>query len=59
MCKRKIEKKKDRREIQMDYKDLANLIFPDAKEIAYYEEKDPERNLKEGAMVTLEDCINP
>lgn len=36
----------------MDYKDLANLIFPDAKEIAYYEEKYPERNLKEGAMVT-------
>ena len=36
----------------MDYKDLANLIFPDAKEISYYEEKYPERNLKEGAMVT-------
>ena len=36
----------------MDYKDLANLIFPDVKEIAYYEEKYPERNLKEGAMVT-------
>ena len=29
----------------MDYKDLANLIFPDAKEISYYEEKYPERNL--------------
>ena len=36
----------------MDYKDLANLIFPDAKEISYYEEKYPERNLKEGAIVT-------
>lgn len=36
----------------MDYKDLANLIFPDAKDISYYEEKYPERNLKEGAMVT-------
>ncbi len=36
----------------MDYKDLANLIFPKAKEITYYEEKYPERNLKEGAIVT-------
>ena len=36
----------------MDYKDLANLIFPNAKEISYYEEKYPERNLKEGAIVT-------
>lgn len=36
----------------MDYKDLANLIFPDAKEISYYEEKYPERNLKEGAVVS-------
>ena len=36
----------------MDYKDLANLIFPDAKDISYYEEKYPERNLKEGAIVT-------
>ncbi|MBP3800789.1 MAG: glutamate--tRNA ligase [Clostridia bacterium] len=35
----------------MDYKDLANLIFPDAKEISYYEEKYPRRNLPEGAMV--------
>ena len=35
----------------MDYKDLANLIFPDAKPISYYEEKYPERNLPEGAMV--------
>ena len=29
----------------MDYKDLANLIFPDAKEISYYEEKYPERHI--------------
>ena len=35
-----------------DYKELANLIFPEAKEISYYEEKYPERNLKEGAIVT-------
>lgn len=36
----------------MDYKDLANLIFPDAKPVEYYEEKYPERNLPEGAIVT-------
>ena len=36
----------------MDYKDLANLIFPDAKDITYYEEKYPKRDLKEGAIVT-------
>ena len=36
----------------MDYKDLANLIFPEAKDISYYEEKYPERNLEEGAFVT-------
>ncbi len=36
----------------MDYKDLADLIFPNAKDISYYEEKYPERNLKEGAIVT-------
>lgn len=35
----------------MDYKDLANLIFPDAKEISYYEEKYAKRDLPEGAMV--------
>ncbi len=35
----------------MDYKDLAELIFPDAKDISYYEEKYPERNLPEGAAV--------
>ena len=36
----------------MDYKYLADLIFPDAKPISYYEEKYPERDLPEGAMVT-------
>ena len=36
----------------MDYKDLANLIFPNSKEISYYEEKYPRRDLKEGAIVT-------
>ena len=36
----------------MDYKDLANLIFPDAKDISYYEQKYKERDLKEGAIVT-------
>ena len=36
----------------MDYKDLADLIFPDVKEISYYEEKYPERDLPEGAIVT-------
>lgn len=34
----------------MDYKELANLIFPNAKDVSYYEEKYPKRNLKEGAM---------
>lgn len=36
----------------MDYKDLADLIFPNAKDISYYEEKYPERNLPEGAIVS-------
>jgi len=35
----------------MTYKELADLIFPNAKEISYYEEKYPRRNLKEGAVV--------
>ena len=35
----------------MDNKDLANLIFPDVREISYYEEKFPARNLPEGAIV--------
>ena len=36
----------------MDYKDLANLIFPNAKDISYYEERYPARNLPEGAVVS-------
>lgn len=36
----------------MDRKDLANLIFPDAKDYTYYEEKYVNRNLPEGAVVT-------
>lgn len=36
----------------MDYKDLANLIFPDVKPISYYEEKYNKRDLPEGAIVT-------
>ena len=36
----------------MDYKDLADLIFPNVKPIEYYEEKYPKRNLKEGAIVS-------
>lgn len=36
----------------MDYKDLAELIFPNIKDISYYEEKYPERNLPEGAVVS-------
>ena len=36
----------------MTYKELADLIFPNVKEINYYEEKYPKRNLEEGAIVT-------
>ncbi len=36
----------------MNYKDLADIIFPDVKDISYYEEKYAKRNLKEGAIVT-------
>ena len=36
----------------MDSKDLANLIFPNVKDISYYEEKYKERELPEGAIVT-------
>lgn len=36
----------------MDNKELANLIFPEAKEISYYEEKYKKRDLKEDAVVT-------
>ena len=35
----------------MDYKDLADAIYPDVKPIEYYEEKYPNRNLPEGAEV--------
>ena len=35
----------------MDRKELADLIFPDIKDVSYYEEKYPERELKEGALV--------
>ena len=37
----------------MSLEKLANLIFPDVdKDINYYLEKYPKRNLKEGAFVT-------
>lgn len=36
----------------MDYKDLADLIFPNSKDISYYEEKYLKRNLPEEAIVT-------
>ena len=36
----------------MDYKELADKIFPNVKEIAYYEEKYKKRDLPEGAIVT-------
>ena len=36
----------------MDSKDLANLIFPDAKDVSVYEEKYKARELPEGAIVT-------
>lgn len=35
----------------MTYKELADLIFPDVKDISYYEEKYLRRNLPEGAEV--------
>lgn len=35
----------------MNYKELADLIFPDAKEISYYEDKYKKRDLPEGAEV--------
>ena len=36
----------------MNRQELADLIFPEAKDISYYEEKYPERDLQEGAVVT-------
>lgn len=36
----------------MNRQELADLIFPDAKDVSYYEELYPERDLPEGAVVT-------
>lgn len=36
----------------MTDKELAELLFPDVKDISYYEEKYGKRNLQEGAIVT-------
>lgn len=36
----------------MTDKEFADFLFPDVKDISYYEEKYPKRNLKEGAIVT-------
>ncbi len=36
----------------MDYKELADYIFPDIKDISYYEALYPKRDLPEGAAVT-------
>lgn len=36
----------------MNYKDLADLIFPNVKGVEYYQEKYPKRELEEGAIVT-------
>lgn len=36
----------------MNYKDLADLIFPNVKGVEYYKEKYPKRELQEGAIVT-------
>src|SRR5574343_615824 len=36
----------------MDFNDLANLIFPDVKDKTFYEQKYPNRDLKEGSLVT-------
>ncbi len=41
----------ERNECNMDYKELANIMFPGIKDASYYEEKYPKRKLKEGAMV--------
>ncbi len=38
--------------MKLNYKELADLIFPDAKPIEYYEKMYPERNLPEDAIVT-------
>ena len=36
----------------METRELANLIFPEVKDISYYEEKYKMRDLPEGAVVT-------
>ncbi len=36
----------------MNHKELAELIFPNAKNVEYYEKMYPKRELKEGAIVT-------
>jgi glutamyl-tRNA synthetase len=36
----------------VNYEELANILFKDVNDIAYYKEKYPNRNLKEGSMVT-------
>ncbi len=36
----------------MNYNDLANMIFPDAKDVSYYENKYKKRDLPENAIVT-------
>ncbi len=36
----------------MNKQELADLIFPDAEDVSYYEEKYPARELSEGAVVT-------
>ncbi len=36
----------------MTRQELADLLFPDAKDVSYYEEKYPARDLPEGAVVT-------
>ena len=43
----------------MDRKELADLIFPDVKDVSYYEEKYPERELKEGAQVVRRFAPSP
>ena len=35
----------------MDFKKIADLLYPNAKDISYYEDKYPERNLSDGAEV--------
>lgn len=38
--------------MNMNYKELADLIFPNVKGVEYYQEKYPKRELEEGAIVT-------